>query len=285
MTSGTDTRKPAPLGIGYGQWLKLVVYSLLLVNFGYYILDDLEQLGHTYHEGWRWFDWTSAFATTLDESGWFVLLFLLELETYVLSDAAFTRFRVILMLMIRLMCYAVIGHAVFAYSDYLFDLSNRQQFIDTTLCAFVGQELSFTRNLLYTVLDASNCELLSSDSAFFIFAQGQVITDTSGLDVELQLAWVDLLEVVVWLCILGLIELQVQLQDRGITRGRMLFSASLIKVCLYGVLWCCAAYWLYRGHWVFAWDEALWILGFAAIGMNISQWRDEIEADAGAEPR
>ena len=282
MASGTDTRKPALLGIGYSQWLKLVIYSLLLVNFGYYILDDLEQLGHTYHEGWRWFDWTSAFATTLDESGWFVLLFLLELETYVLSDAAFTRFRVIVMLVIRLVCYAVIGHAVFAYSDYLFDLSNRQQFIDTTLCAFVGQELSFTRNLLYTVLDASNCELLSSDSIFFIFAQGQVITDTTGLGVELQLAWIDLLEVVVWLCILGLIELQVQLQDRGITRGRMLLFASLTKMCLYGMLWCCAAYWLYRGHWVFAWDEALWILGFAAIGMNISQWRDEIEADAGA---
>ena len=282
MASGTDTRKPALLGIGYSQWLKLVIYSLLLVNFGYYILDDLEQLGHTYHEGWRWFDWTSAFATTLDESGWFVLLFLLELETYVLSDAAFTRFRVIVMLVIRLVCYAVIGHAVFAYSDYLFDLSNRQQFIDTTLCAFVGQELSFTRNLLYTVLDASNCQVLSSDSAFFIFAQGQVITDTSGLNVELQLAWIDLLEVVVWLCILGLIELQVQLQDRGITRGRMLLFASLTKMCLYGMLWCCAAYWLYRGHWLFAWDEALWILGFAAIGMNISQWRDEIEADAGA---
>ena len=282
MASGTDTRKPALLGIGYSQWLKLVIYSLLLVNFGYYILDDLEQLGHTYHEGWRWFDWTSAFATTLDESGWFVLLFLLELETYVLSDAAFTRFRVIVMLVIRLVCYAVIGHAVFAYSDYLFDLSNRQQFIDTTLCAFVGQELSFTRNLLYTVLDASNCQVLSSDSAFFIFAQGQVITDTAGLGVELQLAWIDLLEVVVWLCILGLIELQVQLQDRGITRGRMLLFASLTKMCLYGMLWCCAAYWLYRGHWLFAWDEALWILGFAAIGMNISQWRDEIEADAGA---
>ena len=66
------------------QRLKLVVYALLLVNFVHYIGDDIEQAQHTFHSGWRWYDWTSNFATTLDELGWFVLLFLLELETYVL---------------------------------------------------------------------------------------------------------------------------------------------------------------------------------------------------------
>ena len=79
MTSSSSPTTGHFMGIGYPQWIKLVVYSLLLVNFGNYVLLDINQVSHTYHEGWRWFDWTSAFATTLDELGWFVLLFLLEL--------------------------------------------------------------------------------------------------------------------------------------------------------------------------------------------------------------
>jgi hypothetical protein len=41
---------------------------------------------------------------------------------------------------------------------------------------------------------------------------------------------------------------------------------------------------LLLGHWIFAWDEALWILGFMAIGMNLSEWRKEIdeETESGA---
>lgn len=30
---------------------------------------------------------------------------------------------------------------------------------------------------------------------------------------------------------------------------------------------------------MFAWDEALWILGFMAIDMNLSDWRKEIDQD------
>ena len=105
------------------QRLKLVIYALLLVNFAHYIGNDIEQAQHTFHSGWRWYDWTSNFATTLDELGWFMLLFLLELETYVLSDDAFTRGRVIAMNVIRLICYVAIGHAVFAFGEYLVDLA------------------------------------------------------------------------------------------------------------------------------------------------------------------
>ncbi|MEM9315317.1 MAG: hypothetical protein AAGA95_11875 [Pseudomonadota bacterium] len=90
------------------------------------------------------------------------------------------------------------------------------------------------------------------------------------------------MEVVVWLFILAMIEVMVRLQEKGITTGSTLRFAQTFNAVLYGVLWLLAAYWAFRGHWVFAWDEALWILGFMAIGMNLSQWRDEIEALAEA---
>tara|TARA_B100000524_G_scaffold243602_1_gene130503 strand:- start:225 stop:1148 length:924 start_codon:yes stop_codon:yes gene_type:complete len=258
------------------QRLKLVVYPLLLINFAHYIGNDIEQAQHTFHSGWRWYDWTSNFATTLDELGWFLLLFLLELETYVLSDDAFTRRRIVAMTAIRLICYLAIGHAVFAFGEYLVDLSEATHHVDAALCAFASDSLSFTRNLEYWELDASNCGTLSAGSEFYIFSQGQVISDAAGMTIELELAWIDLVEIVVWLFILFCIELRIRLQDRGISSSRLLSFATTTKGVLYGILWCLAAYWAYRGHWIFAWDEALWILGFMAIGMNLSDWRKEI---------
>ena len=262
------------------QRLKLAVYALLLVNFAHYIGSDVEQAQHTFHAGWRWYDWTSNFATTLDELGWFVLLFLLELQTYVLSDDAFTRGRVVAMNTIRLICYLAIGHAVFAFGEYLVDLAAATHHVDSALCAFANNGLSFTHNLEYWELDVSNCGTVSTDSEFYIFSQGQAISDAAGMAIELELAWVDLVEVVVWLFILFFIELRIRLQDRGISSSRLLSIATTTKGVLYGILWCLAAYWAYRGHWIFAWDEALWILGFMAIGMNLSDWREEIAQSA-----
>ncbi len=48
------------------------------------------------------------------------------------------------------------------------------------------------------------------------------------------------------------------------------------KFLLYSVLWIGMSYWVYRGHWMFAWDEFVWIAGFVAIEMNVVEWRKEI---------
>lgn len=265
------------------QVLKIVVYGLLLVNFVHYLGNDLNIARHTMHAGWRLVDWTSAFATTLDESAWFLLLLLLELETFLLSDAAFTKGRVRAMQILRLACYLAIGHTVFAFTDYLLDLSRASEHVGVTLCTFADSGMSFARNLEYSDLSAANCQQLSSDTHFFQFAQNQVLTDSAGMVVEWELAWADLVEVVVWLFILMMIEVMVRLQEKGVAGGLKLRFAQGLKIVLYSLLWLTAAYWGYRGHWVFVWDEALWILGFMAIGMNLSEWRQEIRAEAPAE--
>jgi hypothetical protein len=35
-------------------------------------------------------------------------------------------------------------------------------------------------------------------------------------------------------------------------------------------------YWASLSHWLYLWDELVWIGGFAAIEMNINEWRDEL---------
>lgn len=265
------------------QLIKFAVYSLLLINFVQYIGNDLTIARHTSHAGWGVTDWTRAFATSLDESAWFVLLLILELETYLLSDEAFTRRRVQIMQAVRLVCFVAIGHTIFAFSDTLLDLNKAVVHSPSSLCDFAGDGLSFARNLEYTELDAQNCAVLSMDAQYFQFAQNQAITDRAGMAIEWQLAWADLLEVIFWLLILAMIEVMVRLQEREITGGPLRQFAKGSKVVLYMGLWCIAAYWGYRGHWMFVWDEALWILGFMAIGMNLSDWRKEIEAEQAAE--
>lgn len=267
------------LGIGLRDWIKIVVYGLLFLNFFHYLGNDIEVARHTVRDDWTLLDWTQTFATTLDELAWFVLLILFELETYLLDDESFTPLRLRLMHIVRIICFVFIAHTVYAFSTIVWDLQWVAP-ISADLCNLVEQDLSFARNLHYVALDADNCRQLSSGGRYFVFDKGQLVTDPAGMRVEKQLAWVDLLEVLCWLLVVGALELLVRLQERGISAGHALRSALWVKWSAYGALWLAAAYWALRGHWIFVWDEALWILGFMAIGMNLAQWREEIDAEA-----
>ncbi|MEM1141450.1 MAG: hypothetical protein AAGI88_02605 [Pseudomonadota bacterium] len=268
------------LGLPSRQWIKIVVYSLLLVNFVHYVFNDLNVMRHAVHSGWKWHDWTSAFATTIDESAWFMLLLLFELETYLLSDEAFTRTRVAIMHAVRVVCYLFLAHTVYAFGDTTYKLYVDYEVLDEPLCQLVDRDLSFARNLEYEEVTQASCASIAHQAPLILFEQKQLVTDRAGFRIERELALADLAEVLLWLVILLLIESMVRLQNRGVTTGRALQSAKTGKVVLYAGLWLIAAYWGYRGHWVFVWDETLWILGFMAIGANLDEWRAEIEADA-----
>jgi hypothetical protein len=260
------------------QFIKLAVYSLLLINFGLYIVDDWSIARHTLHSGSTLLDLTAAFATSIDELAWFALLFLFELETYLLSDEAFTKFRLALMHGIRIVCYLFLTHTLYSYAVAVSDLEEAASPGEAvTLCDLADTEISFGHNLEYTELTPANCHTLSQEKTLYLIEDGQVVTDASGLVIERELLWIDLLEAITWLFILLCIEVVVRLQDKGITHGAAIRTATWAKLALYGLLWLAAAYWIYRGHYMFAWDEALWILGFMAIGMNIDEWKKEIE--------
>ena len=261
------------------QLIKLIVYSLLLINFALYIRDDWVIASFTMRNGGTFIDWTRAFATTIDESAWIVLLILFELETYILSDKPRSRPKAVLMHGTRIICYVSLAHTLYAYGIYVYELSGVTPIANITkLCQLVGSDVSYAYNLLYTELEAANCLKLSSASQFFYIDPPQfiIVSDGPGLVVERQLAWVDLMEAATWLLILFTIEAVVWLQDRGIFGGAMIHGLNLAKYLLYGLLWLPIAYWIFRGHIMFAWDEIVWIAGFVAIEMNVVQWRQEI---------
>ena len=50
-------------------------------------------------------------------------------------------------------------------------------------------------------------------------------------------------------------------------RGKQLLYTLLVLACIY---------WGVKGHFVYVWDEALWILSFLVLDNNLSIWRDDL---------
>ncbi|MGI9262393.1 MAG: hypothetical protein ACR2QR_10185, partial [Woeseiaceae bacterium] len=150
----------------------------------------------------------------------------------------------------------------------------------TSICELSDQSFSFVRNLAYTAIDATNCGSLSNASALYQIGGDTVVSDAAGIAELKLLAVVDIEDAVVWLAVVLTIELVVLIQERGISEGPLITACNYLTIALYGVLVCNAILWIWKGHYVYGWDELLWIGGFAAIEMNLSEWRDELSEEA-----
>jgi hypothetical protein len=263
----------------WGQVIKWTVYILLLLNFGYYFFEELYISSHTLRQGGTLMQWAEEFATSIDELGWFGLLFMFELETYALSDRTLNRKSVTWTIHgVRLLCYIMLAHTVLAR------VTTVNGFLDverapgiSSLCEVADQDISFGVNYRYTIIDSTNCAQLSQDNTFY-FLEPSVITDSGGHALEKKHVLVDLSDAVTWLLVVWAIELAVWLQNRNITGGGLMLATHAAKV-FYGVLFVHAGFWAWTGHWVYAWDQTLWIVGFWAIEKNLSDWRDEIREE------
>ncbi|MCP4412539.1 MAG: hypothetical protein GY808_08230 [Gammaproteobacteria bacterium] len=265
------------------QLTKLLVYSLLLINYVLYIRDDWEIAAYTMRNGGDFLDWTGAFATTIDESAWIILIFLFELETCILSDEPLSRPKAILLHGTRIICYFSLAHSMYAFGIYVYELYAVTPIADiNNLCQLIGQDITYASNLLYTEIDSENCRDLSVATQFYYIdaPENLIVNDSAGLVIEKELAWIDVFEVVVWLLILATIVVTVWLQEWGVASGMIIKGLNLSKFALYLLLWGAIFYWIYRGHWMFAWDEFVWIAGFITIEKNVSDWREEINETA-----
>jgi hypothetical protein len=263
--------------INYQQIIKWTVYGLLLVNWALYIREDWLNAQHTLRHGGSLLDWASAFGTSLDEAAWFGLLFLWELETYALSDQAWTRAVRTLFLAVRGVCYVFLAHTVFAWGTAWIELRNAEPAGEVAgLCELSDQGISFTRNLDYTLIDAVNCAGLAVGPDLF-FVDNSAVTDRPGLEIERRSAWFDLQDAVTWLLVMFTIELGIWLRERNISGGPLVLVSQLGKA-FYAVLLLDAAYWAWMGHWLYTWDQLLWIGGFWAIEFNLKEWREADES-------
>ena len=270
LPAGLDLRK-----VQHG--IKWTVYTLLLINFGGYIVEDWTAALHTLGPDAGFLDWAGAFATSIDEAGWFILLFMFELETYLLGDETWTGWAGRLVHGVRLACYVMLGHTVYAYAVAAMALYPAVPVEEAVgPCALAGTGASWVWNLEYVDITAQNCAGLTGAGEIYWVENATVVSDFDGLMLERELAWVDLAEAIIWLAIVLAIEIVVRLQNRDITSGAMMGLARRSQYVLYLSLIAIGIYWATLSHWFYLWDELVWIGGFAAIDMNLSEWRSEI---------
>jgi hypothetical protein len=262
--------------INYQQVIKWTVYSLLLLNWALYIREDWLNAQHTLRNGGSFLEWTAAFGTSLDLAAWFGLLFLWELETYALSEHAWTQFVRRLFLAIRAVCYVFLAHTVFAWGTNWLDLQAVEPSPVTDPCEWAGEGISFTHNLDYRLIERDNCSGMTTGEPLF-FVDPSAVTDFAGLEVERRSAWINLQDAVTWLLVMFTIEIGIWLQERSVTGGPLMLVSRIGKA-LYAVLFFDAAYWAWMGHWLYTWDQLLWIGGFWAIEFNLKEWRESNES-------
>ena len=264
------------------QTIKWTVYALLIVNFVFYVFEDWNRAMFTLDASSTALKWAGEFATTIDELGWFLLLAMFEIETYIVDDEDWTGWIAHTVRGVRMFCYALIAHTVYAFTIVVIGLQPTVPVEDvTSLCDMVGADVSYVYNLEYTDVNEQTCGELSDELQFFWLADDPVVSDMAGLSLERDLAWADFAEVVLWLLILLAIEVIVRLQSHGVTGGTFISTLNALKFALYASLIGLGIYWASLSHWLYLWDELVWIGGFAAIEMNVSQWRDELLGDGG----
>lgn len=260
------------------QLIKWTVYTLLLVNFFYYAWDEWVMAQHSLRQGGNLHDWVVAFATTIDELAWFGLLFLWELETYWLPYDWHKPWAERAMLVLRLLCYVFIINTVVSRAIDFHAIGGLQPLTKiTSPCQLPEQEWSYTYNLDYTLINSSNCDSFSADSQFFA-VESTAITDKAGLKLERFSRYIDLQDAITWLLVMFSIEIAIWLQARDITGGPLMLASYAGKV-FYGLLFFHAATWVWNGHWVYGWDQVLWILGFFAVEVNVKDWREELQEE------
>lgn len=266
------------------QALKWTVYTLLLLNGSFYLVEEFQMAAHTLKHGASLLEWTEAFATTIDNLAWYGLLLMFELETYVLEDDAWERRWVGWTLHgVRLVCYLMLLHTVVARTTSLNDAWTAPALEGVTrVCQVANDDLSWGYNYAYEDITPENCDRFSTDTQFYRL-DPLVITDTAGAAMERRQTAVGFSDAIVWLLVILAIELAVSLQNRNITGG-LLMAVSHAARFFYLVLFGHAAWWVYTGHYVYAWDQTLWILGFWAIERNLSKWREDIVEERAPDP-
>ena len=169
------------------QIVKWAVYIFLLINWGFYIVEDWTRAAHTLTADSTFLDWTSEFATSIDESAWFILLFMFELETYILEDEEWTGWVGHTVRGIRLLCIAMIAHTVYAFFIALINIQPTVPVENVSnLCEMTSADVSFVYNLEYTEVTEETCGELSDATQFFWVADNPVVSDAAGPQTRTQ---------------------------------------------------------------------------------------------------
>ena len=267
------------------QVFKYALYAFLMVNVGWFFLEEHAANELLYPDGVRPGDIYDAYVATIDTAAWVVLLLMFELETYILEDRHFTKTVKVTLHALRVICYALIVRAFFGYVGNLLSVSDVSVLAGISdLCTLVRDGWSYSHGFEeYTLLTLQNCASFPVADSYLEFADARAVVDAAGHRAIVWLAWTDVINAGVWLLVVLVLEIDVRLQEKNRYEGFALRLSTVTKFILYAILFVAAVYWGISGEFVDFWDAFLWLLAFFFIEMNVVEWRQEVHDERAAD--
>lgn len=247
-------------------WLKPVVYGLLLLNSLLYFMEEWRNAQLLLSADSSWLQWSGLFKTTIDEIGWLGLILAFEIETFWLSARSSAFFAVRSLLRVfRWLCYLLLAHTVLVNVTAGYHYLQVAPELDAPApCALIDSEVFYTYNLNYTLIDSDNCKAFAVNALDY-YLEPNVISDKAGYQLAGWHAWFDFQDALLWLLVVAVIEWSLWLRHQGRPLGRL----PLIAGMTYGLLLIDGGFWMFHGHYLYVYDQLLWIFGFWAIEANL----------------
>ena len=265
------------------QVFKYSIYVLVTANMYFFMEEEILAYPIRYPNGIAINEIYEGFAASIDTAAWLILLWLLELETYILDDNKITKSVKTSLLAIKVFCYGFIVYSFFGYCANLIFFYNNDTLIQANnLCDLVPDKWSYSVSINeYVPIDLVNCNQLSSSSNFIKFNDMQAIVDQNGLTEIIRLGWIDVINAGVWIIVVLIIEINIILVEKNRYLSLSNKISFLSKYLLYPILFFNAFYWGIKGDFIDFWDAFLWLIAFIFIELNIIQWDDDKNTNEG----
>lgn len=258
------------------QLFKYSVYTAVFINVILFLRKEWLAGLHRFSEGITLENFVGAFTSTIDTAAWVLLLFLFELETYVIPDDKLKGRLQWIFKLIRSACYVVIVTSLLGYISEYFWLDKFERVAIKELCAVEGK--SWMKELdEFETISQNNCKTLAKSTIFLKYQNKAIYTDQSLLKATYHLAIVDILNSLAWILVVIVLEIDIWLQLRGRFNGYIFILSKRIKNILYAILFLAAIYWGAFGDFLEFWDAFLWIIAFVFIELNLFEWKRETE--------
>jgi len=261
------------------RFFKYAIYILLAYNAFLFFGEDVAASAETFGDNITWRNFTEAYSASIDTAAWVVLLVIFELETAVLPDHLLKGKLKWLLKSFSTLAYFFIIFSFYGYCVKYGVVSHVVPFDIADVCSLMGSDFTWVAALdEYLPNDQAACTSLNGQSLLQISGT-QIIGSEAALAEATRLATVDIVNASDWLIIVMLLEIEVFLQLLNKLGDKLKLAMQYSKGVLYLILFCCAAYWGFKGSFLDFWDAFLWLVAFIFIELNIFQWSAETEAE------
>ncbi|MGE0625587.1 MAG: hypothetical protein AB7I04_19820 [Pseudomonadales bacterium] len=261
--------------LAWHEWFKFTVYLLLAANIFLFFMDEWEASAYLFGESVPVGELVTAFAASIDTLAWVVLLFLFELETSQIPDHRLKPPLTTMLHVVRVVCYTLIIYAFVGYLTKMLAMYGYSLSSAAGICGLDGFSVLLELDE-YEPLTGDNCAPLEAAGQIYLL-EGAGIVAAPGVWLDtVRLAWLDVINAGTWLLVVGLLELDVRLQEHHALRGAWLAFSKYAKYVLYTVLFAAATYWGLEGSFLDFWDAFLWLVAFVFIEMNVLTWHKEL---------